>query len=31
MYPAKLDEKGRMKVPAVFEKYFLALEERSYT
>jgi len=28
MYPAKLDEKGRMKVPAVFEKYFLALEEK---
>ena len=28
MYPAKLDDKGRMKFPAVFQEYFTALAEK---
>jgi DNA-binding transcriptional regulator/RsmH inhibitor MraZ len=28
MYPAKLDEKGRMKFPAVFQEYLSALPEK---
>lgn len=28
MYPAKLDEKGRMKFPAVFQEFFTALPEK---
>lgn len=29
MYPAKLDDKGRMKFPAVFQEYIAALPEKS--
>lgn len=28
MYPAKLDDKGRMKFPSVFQEYFNALPEK---
>ena len=28
MYPGKLDEKGRMKLPSVFQEYFSALQEK---
>ena len=28
MYPAKLDEKGRVKLPAAFQQYFGSLEEK---
>lgn len=28
MYPAKLDDKGRMKFPSVFQEYFAALAEK---
>jgi DNA-binding transcriptional regulator/RsmH inhibitor MraZ len=28
MYPAKLDDKGRMKFPSVFQEYFAALPEK---
>jgi transcriptional regulator MraZ len=28
MYPARLDEKGRLKVPADFQQYFAALREK---
>lgn len=29
MYPAKLDEKGRMKVPSVFQEYLTSLGEKT--
>jgi len=28
MYPGKIDEKGRLKLPAAFQQYFAALRER---
>jgi MraZ protein len=28
MYPARLDDKGRLKLPAAFQQYFAALPER---
>src|SRR5579859_4387147 len=29
MYPARLDEKGRVKLPAAFQQYFAALREKT--
>jgi MraZ protein len=30
MYPARLDEKGRLKLPVSFQQFFLALREQLY-